>query len=733
MDIISLAASSWWYEIWNSLWLLICQGIYIVIGALYQVFEKVASVNIFSTEVFNTITGRLYIIIGIAMLFIFAYNLIMLIINPDTKKGSTSKMTKIVQESVTSVVLLILLPVIFNYLYVFQAHVLESNVIGQVILGNVGTTQEDTSKCDDDDYECKCDFSQFEELEQYNNVISSAFGLVRWNKQENKVTQLTNACKNFRSNKTPSQRGAYSIGPTILSAFYRPAHFNYNDCEEYFINGSSNVIESDEDKQICVNYYYDINYSKYTGNISAFSNDSYLKSIISDPQKDSMEFHWIMAVVGGLLAAYMFFQYAWQTGVRVAKLGFLQIISPIPVIMKIIPEQKMFDTWFKQLKDTYLELFIRLAIIYFSLFAISLVPDVLDTLWSSLTTGDENPFIKALTSVVVILGILQFAQEAPALFKEFFKGGSGKFGLKTPKTMWNENKYAKGTVGAVGTSSAILGKNLWDSAKKIKNGEGLEVVKNIPRAAGQQIMGAYKGFKKGEEAQSWMEMRDGVYSTAAAELQKPTTKMKLEDFFESEGTALKNHYTTDYSPFNSKTELEKAKRLEEVEAKQKAFEALLDNSDQVKGVEAYYEGLRKDLQEMKSGSMEIAGEVFDMSDAVRKQEAYKKLEEALKASKGVARGEAYDAKQNSEDVKAALEEYKTAIKKNITEVNNAMEKNGHAGVDGNPPITDVNVYLSDDQIINNYANTRNAGADSGKHAQMIKHQAIEEQNKAQGK
>ena len=80
MGLISLAAGSWWYEIWISLWLLICQGIYIFIGALYQVFEKVASVNLFSVDVFTKITSRMYIVMGIAMLFIFAYNLVLMII-----------------------------------------------------------------------------------------------------------------------------------------------------------------------------------------------------------------------------------------------------------------------------------------------------------------------------------------------------------------------------------------------------------------------------------------------------------------------------------------------------------------------------------------------------------------------------------------------------------------------------------------------------------------------------
>lgn len=491
MGLISLAAGSWWYEIWISIWLLICQGLYIFIGALYQVFEKVASVNLFSVEVFTEITSRIYIVMGIAMLFIFAYNLVLLIINPDEKKGSNNQMSKVVKETIISLALLVLLPTIFNYLYIFQTHVLESNIIGQVILGDVGTTSGDYSKCPADDYECKCDFSQFDELENYNVKVSFLFF---WDYDDtvDKKTQLTNACKKYREVLTPSQRGAYSVAPTILSAFYRPTHFNYNDCEEYLQTGNSSLITTDEDKQICVNFYYDVNYSKYTGHVAAFSGDSYLKDIISDFDKDSMEFHWLMATVAGVLAVYMFFCYAMEIGVRVAKLGFLQLISPIPVMMRIIPGQKekIFDKWLTQLKNTYLDVFIRLIIIFFCLFAISLVPDVLDTLFKSTTSGDGNFFVKALSMVFVILGILKFAGDAPALFKEFF-GSSGAFALRSPLKQLSDNKLAMGGMGAIGGAVSTGVKNYNHAKKEGKSGWGSA----IAGAGSGMVRGARAGAK----------------------------------------------------------------------------------------------------------------------------------------------------------------------------------------------------------------------------------------------
>ena len=112
MNIFSLGAPSWFVEAINSLWLSICQVLFIFINFLYRVFVKVASVNLFSTEVFEKITGNLYVVMGIAMLFIFAYNLIFMIIDPDDKK-STGRTSKIVKETIISLTVIVLLPTIF--------------------------------------------------------------------------------------------------------------------------------------------------------------------------------------------------------------------------------------------------------------------------------------------------------------------------------------------------------------------------------------------------------------------------------------------------------------------------------------------------------------------------------------------------------------------------------------------------------------------------------------------
>lgn len=500
-------------DTWMSIWLSINSMVYSIIELLYKVFVAVANVNLFGEDVFNKIVKRVYIVMAIAMLFIFAYNLVLMIINPDDKK-STGQMTKMIKETIISLVLIVLLPTIFNYMSIFQRHVLDSNILGQIILGDVGgiaSKDELTTYCEKYKkytiIEDKTDIGD----RRYNwgyvvggtaagavggagvgALIGGGAGLIAsladYFSQEykNANEELFKGCLLFNA-KSASSRGAATIAPTIFSAFYHPTNYGYFECADFIENGvgkydsyTTNYIKTEDDKKMCSYYYYSVNMAKFTGSISAFNEESYFYSKVKKDE-GTFEFNYILALVAGVLAVYMFACYTMSIGVRVAKLGFLQIISPLTVMMRIIPKKKeaIYDKWQKMLLDTYLDVFIRLLIIYFSLFSISLVPDVIHTLFSSFEGGGiTGALVNSLACVVVILGILKFAQDAPGLFKEFF-GGSGSFALKSPKKQLNENKYAKGIIGAT-TGSAI--------------GFASGIAKKKPIAA---VGGIFRGAKNG--------------------------------------------------------------------------------------------------------------------------------------------------------------------------------------------------------------------------------------------
>lgn len=542
-------------ETWMSIWLSLNDLVYSLISVVYNLFQSVASVSLFSDQVFEKITGRIYVIIGIAMLFIFAYNLILMIINPDDKKG-TGQTTKMVKEVIISVILIILMPTIFKYMTIFQYHVLNSNIIGQIILGDSMSSQ---TKCDYQGMELLNEYIDDEKLNvtfgsycvkgaagtaavgtvagaavgsvatpigtvagwAVGGVIGGAVGCVGglivggiekiakffgYNSDE-VINNLTAACQLYNS-LPDAEKGARVIAPTVFSAFYHPTGYGYIDCFNYLkecgddkscdytfdennthsnddLNGS---IDTDDEKKICAFYVYDIDMAKYSGNMSVFNDDSDIYSRVQEDH-DGFEFNYILAFIAGILAVYMLVCYTMAIGKRVAKLSFLQLISPIPIMMRIIPKQKeaIFDKWLKELINTYLDVFIRLMIIYFALFAISLVPDVINSIFAN---SSGSVVISGLTSVIVILGILMFAQEAPELFKQFF-GASGNFSLKSPKKQLSENKLAMGAMGMARGGIGGASRNMFRSIR-----EG----KTFGQVLGSTIGGLAGGARRGARA-----------------------------------------------------------------------------------------------------------------------------------------------------------------------------------------------------------------------------------------
>lgn len=463
----------WISDAWMGIWIVINQMLYSIIELLYRVFVAVANVNLFDRDIFDSFTNRMYIVIAMAMVFIFAYNLILMIINPEDKKG-TGQATKLVKETIISLVLVILLPTIFSYMAIFQKDVIDSQIITKIILGN-GSETEDT---------LQCDFSKYSSLDKW---------------YDNAVDNLNDACKDYNKlNK--SKQGAYLMTPTLLNAFFYPTRFSLNTCAtfieecdgEELENCSSNTIsDKTYNKKVCGMFFYGFKMSQYTGSLDYLIGNDELTDIVNEDDNEVLNFNYIFAVVGGIIALIMFASYTIMIGVRVAKLGFLQLIAPIPVMMRIIPKQKeaIFDKWFKELKNTYLDVFMRLIIINFALYAISLVPDVIDNLGGG---GDDSLPVVLLAKAVVILGILQFGKEAPGLFKEFFDG-SGNFGIKKGFDAWKSTGSKVAGMGAAAIGAGVVG-----ATRNVVNGKGVgKAFSGIGGFASGLVRGAKNGYKNG--------------------------------------------------------------------------------------------------------------------------------------------------------------------------------------------------------------------------------------------
>lgn len=184
--------------------------------------------------------------------------------------------------------------------------------------------------------------------------------------------------------------------------------------------------------------------------------------------KFAIHFDTWFAMGVGLFLCYILVLYVVDIGVRVAQLTYLQIIAPIPIISYLSPKKDgMFQKWVKQCVVTFLDVFIRLFIIYFMLLVISNIN--ISSIGESINANvDETT--KTWVYIALILGLLLFAQKAPKLIQELFPNmgaAMGNFGLKPGDRM--PALAAKAAAMGLGGASALARKTIGRTANAIKH------------------------------------------------------------------------------------------------------------------------------------------------------------------------------------------------------------------------------------------------------------------------
>ena len=165
----------------------------------------------------------------------------------------------------------------------------------------------------------------------------------------------------------------------------------------------------------------------------------------------TVEFNELLSVTFGVAILWMLVVYCIQVAVRVFQLAYLQIIAPVPILSYISDPEGAFQKWIKQCISTFLDLFMRLAIIYFVIYfanhIIILFNDNESILINSTGLSPDNKGMWFLLEAFLILGLLFFAKKFPDLIKDLFPnfggGGAGKFsfGLNPKKEIIDPLKW----------------------------------------------------------------------------------------------------------------------------------------------------------------------------------------------------------------------------------------------------------------------------------------------------
>lgn len=396
---------------------------YTLVSLSYRIFLAVSELDLFGgseagQNLYNIFTQKIYMILSIVMLFVLVYEIILMIINPDG--DGTKKATTLFKDVVISISLIAVLPTLFRYMAVFQQHVIHNNTIGAIVLG---------------------------------------------------------------TSPTPGDQKEYAygdrIGMVVLMAFYHPQGTGYDS----FFDTLGNFRGADEAVSSCVSdsdgaasedtcrtwaealerWDNQLNAPKFV-DLSGFNSITWNWSLLGTIGDDDGSYYmWIISTVCAIMVAKFFAGYAIDLGTRAVKLGFLELIAPIPIIMNVSPKlKKSFETWKGEIIKTYVELFIRLAVIFFTVKLCSVVPQLAEYIFGGNSTVEGGLGIRTTTMVILILGLLKFAKEAPELFKSLFDTGGNLFkGLDLKpgiKRRIEGNEYAmKGMSTALGAVGGMAG------------------------------------------------------------------------------------------------------------------------------------------------------------------------------------------------------------------------------------------------------------------------------------
>ena len=450
------------------------EAVYGIIASVYKLMITIASHQVFNEKTFETFGKRVYALVGIFMLFKLAFSLIRYIVNPDEMKDSKKGGKKLIINVMVVVVLITITPTIFEQSRNLQGLILKENVIGNLILGISGEGNVTANKAAKD----------WELISKNDNDDDQTTDTTEDNEQTNTGTVNPGGTDGaaIRQYNLFDKTVGDEIATLTFSAFYFPAYGNCSADISEMKNDEENINASEENPDIS----YPDNITENC--LNAFGGEkelaqTYLRGIVfndietllydndlanakleteTGQSKFVMKYSVLISTVAGIILLLIFINFCIEVAVRTIKLGFLELMAPIPIISYIDPksaENGLFSKWLKMCVTTYLSLFIRLAAIYFAIFVIG-----------EITSGGIDLTSSPLVTVFLILGALIFANQLPKMIEELVPSlkGSGTFSLNPMKTIGASplaSAAVGGVAGAVGGTLANSA-NLVNRAKK---------------------------------------------------------------------------------------------------------------------------------------------------------------------------------------------------------------------------------------------------------------------------
>ena len=369
----------------NSLSAWLCKTIYPLIAYAYKLFYNIGVLRIIKNDKIEPIYQRITLILGLVMLFVITFQLIQYIMEPDNFTDKEKGFGKVMVRMVVSVVLIAVVPYIFDFAFEVQSDIMSNNLIPKIILGGG------------------------EVNENWGNELSA----------------------------------------TIFEKFYQVnPNLDNPVCDDPSGATAERIVNANLDDL------------RNNGRLGTALDSCLNEKDNNNTNEKKIQFDGIIAVLAGGLILWMMIMYCLDLGVRVVQLTYLQIIAPIPIIMYMLPKKDgAFEKWTKQCLTTFLDLFIRTAIICFAVLIIDTLGASFKDITSSVSASAQGDKVfTGLLYTCLVLGVMTFAKKAGDMLKELFPKGnaaSGELGIsakRLPEPVKRVSGAAKGFAvgGAVG-------------------------------------------------------------------------------------------------------------------------------------------------------------------------------------------------------------------------------------------------------------------------------------------
>ena len=235
-----------------------------------------------------------------------------------------------------------------------------------------------------------------------------------------------------------------------------------------------------------------------------------------------VNFNGLIALLCGALLLWMIVVYTVQLGIRIFQLAYLQIVAPIPIMMYLVPKgEENLKKWGKQCLSTFLDFFLRLAILDF----VILVSQSLMTNQENLAAhfSTNNVFQEGYVVVILIIALFAFAKKVPNLLKEIFPSTGGAasfgFGLKMPDEAKKVGLFGTGAIlGASGAAASNALHGIYNGVQGVKDAKGKgnkwkAGLKGFGAGALSVVGGAVSGFTKGARIKNMRGIGETVRTT----------------------------------------------------------------------------------------------------------------------------------------------------------------------------------------------------------------------------